>query len=65
MMSSREVERLLREGGFELKRQKGSHMRFVHADGRKVTLPAGKKDMPLGTLKSIEVQSGLRIVPEK
>jgi predicted RNA binding protein YcfA (HicA-like mRNA interferase family) len=30
-------------------RQKGSHIRFVHEDGRKTTVPDhGGKDVPLG-----------------
>jgi predicted RNA binding protein YcfA (HicA-like mRNA interferase family) len=33
---------------------KGSHIRFVHADGRKTTIPAhGGKDVPKGLLNKI------------
>jgi predicted RNA binding protein YcfA (HicA-like mRNA interferase family) len=40
--------------GFEAVRQKGSHIRFVHPDGRKTTIPDhGSKDVPHGLLIKI------------
>ena len=37
--------------GFVRVRQKGSHIRFSHSDGRKITIPDhGKKDVPKGLL---------------
>ena len=40
--------------GFEPVRQKGSHIRFVHPDGRKTTIPDhGNKDVPYGLLLKI------------
>jgi predicted RNA binding protein YcfA (HicA-like mRNA interferase family) len=40
--------------GFEDVRQKGSHIRFVHPDGRKTTIPDhGKRDVPQGLLVKI------------
>jgi len=40
--------------GFQKIRQKGSHIRFVHPDGRKTTIPDhGKKDVPQGLLMKI------------
>ncbi len=40
--------------------QKGSHKQFKHPSktGR-VTVPHPKKDIPIGTLRSIEKQAGL------
>ena len=32
---------------------KGSHLVFVHADGRKTTVPMHGRDIPLGTLRAI------------
>lgn len=61
-MSSREViRRLLDDGWFEVA-QVGSHKQFKHTthSGR-VTVPHPKRDLPLGTLKSIEKQSGLKL----
>jgi predicted RNA binding protein YcfA (HicA-like mRNA interferase family) len=41
---------------------KGSHLQFKHASkpGR-VTVPHPKRDIPIGTLKSIEIQSELKL----
>jgi predicted RNA binding protein YcfA (HicA-like mRNA interferase family) len=61
-MSSREViRRLLDDGWFEVG-QVGSHRQFKHATkpGR-VTVPHPKRDIPLGTLKSVEKQAGLKL----
>lgn len=46
----RKVKRL----GFEPLRQKGSHIRFIHPDGRKTTIPDhGRKDVPKGLFNKI------------
>jgi predicted RNA binding protein YcfA (HicA-like mRNA interferase family) len=40
--------------GFQRVRQKGSHIRFVHSDGRKITIPDhGNKDVSRGLLVKI------------
>lgn len=40
--------------GFVTVRQKGSHVRFEHPDGRKTTVPDhGGKDMPWGLMNKI------------
>ena len=61
-MNSREVIRRLQQHGWFEVAQTGSHKQFKHPvkPGR-VTLPFPKKDVPTGTLKSIEKQSGLKI----
>jgi predicted RNA binding protein YcfA (HicA-like mRNA interferase family) len=57
-MSSREiVARLIREDWTETKTGGGSHRQFKK-DGRRVTVPHPKKDLPVGTLKSIYKQAG-------
>ena len=44
------VERL----GFVRVRQKGSHIRFMHIDGRKTTIPDhGGRDVPKGLMAKI------------
>jgi predicted RNA binding protein YcfA (HicA-like mRNA interferase family) len=61
-MNSREViKELLRKGWFEVA-QVGSHKQFKHADkvGR-VTVPHPRRDLPIGTLKSIEKQAGIKL----
>ncbi|MBT4027634.1 type II toxin-antitoxin system HicA family toxin [Desulfobacula sp.] len=46
----RKVQKL----GFQRIRQQGSHIRFVHPDGRKTTIPDhGNKDVPKGLLSKI------------
>jgi predicted RNA binding protein YcfA (HicA-like mRNA interferase family) len=61
-MNSREIIRRLKEGGWLEVARSGSHKQFKHAakPGR-VTVPFPKKNIPLGTLKSIEKQAGLKL----
>lgn len=61
-MNSREVIRaLVADGWFEVARH-GSHAQFKHPTkpGR-VTVPHPKRDLPVGTLKSIERQAGINL----
>jgi len=60
-MDSRTIIKILkREGWFEVDRV-GSHVQFRHPDKKgRVTVPHPKKDIPAGTLKSIERQSGIK-----
>ena len=39
VLSAREVIRMLEHMGFEIVRQRGSHIRLKHEDGRVVTVP--------------------------
>ena len=40
--------------GFHATRQRGSHIRFEHADGRKTAIPDhGIKDVPVGLMNKI------------
>lgn len=59
-MDSRAVIAKLREEGWYKVAQSGSHVQFKHRlkKGR-VTVPHPRKDLPKGTLKSIERQSGI------
>ncbi len=59
-LSSRDVIRILRGDGWQPFAQKGSHQHFRHpTKPGKVTLPAGKKVIPTGTLRHIFRQAGL------
>ena len=60
-MNSKNIIKALKKDGWEEVGQKGSHIQFKHPvkEGR-VTVPHPRKDMPKGTLKSIEKQSGLK-----
>ena len=61
-MKSAEVIALLRKDGWIEVAQKSSHIQFKHPQkpGR-VTVPHPKRDIPIGTLHSIEKQSGLKL----
>lgn len=61
-MDSRKVLALLESNGWERVAQKGSHIQLKHPlkPGR-VTLQHPRRDIPLGTLRSIEKQSGLKL----
>ena len=59
-MDSREVIRRLEADGWFKVGQEGSHIQFKHPVKRgRVTVPHPKKDLPVGTLKSICRQAGL------
>lgn len=61
-MSSREaIQRLREDGWFEVAHE-GSHKQFKHGTKRgRVTVPHPVRDIPIGTLKSIEKQAGIRL----
>ena len=61
-MSSTEVIRRLKAHGWSEIARRGSHVQLKHLSkpGR-VTVPHPKKDLPIGTLKSIEKQSGVKL----
>lgn len=62
-MDSRTVIGLLRAEGWIYKGARGSHHQFYHpARPRKVTIPHPRKDIPIGTLRSIERQSGVTLI---
>jgi len=61
-MRSGEIIAQLRSDGWIEVAQKGSHIQFKHPvkPGR-VTVPHPKREISIGTLKSIEKQSGLKM----
>lgn len=61
-MRSRDVIAALLAAGWVEAAQKGSHKQFRHpARPGRVTVPHPERDLPIGTLKSIERQSGLKL----
>jgi len=61
-VSSREVIRALEAAGWRLARVNGSHHHFKHASKPGVvTVAHPQRDVKIGTLRSIEMQSGLRL----
>jgi len=60
-MNAKEVLKILYAQGFEQVSQKGSHLKLAKGD-KKVIVPVhGTRDIPVGTLKSIEKQSGITL----
>lgn len=61
-MKSADVISALKTDGWFLVATRGSHHQFKHPEkpGR-VTVPHPKRDIPVGTLKSIEKRSGLKL----
>lgn len=59
-MKSGDVIKILKAHGWFKVGQKGSHVQFKHpTKSGRVTVPHPKKDVPIGTLRSIEKQAGL------
>jgi predicted RNA binding protein YcfA (HicA-like mRNA interferase family) len=61
-LNSREVIKAIEANGWRFIGARGSHYHFIHPDrpGR-VTVPHPKADLAIGTLKSIEKQSGVKL----
>lgn len=61
-MKSKDVIKALTADGWYQVAQKGSHVQLKHPTKKgRVTVPHPKRDLPVGTLKSIERQSGVRL----
>ena len=61
-MKSRDVIAALIEDGWQRVAQKGSHVQFKHpSKAGRVTVPHPSKDIPIGTLRSIERQARLKL----
>ena len=58
-LGSSEVIRVLHEHGFFFVSQKGSHAKYKNASGRITIVPHPKKELPIGTTRSIIRQAGL------
>lgn len=60
-MDSRIIIKMLKQDGWHKVDQSGSHIQFRHPFKKgRVTIPHPQKDIPIGTLKSIEHQSGIK-----
>ncbi len=61
-MRSRDIIKRLEADGWRAVARKGSHVQFRHPVKKgRVTVPDPKRDVPIGTLRSIERQSGVRM----
>ena len=60
-MKVREILRLAFENGWEIKSQKGSHIKLIHTETNKTAIiPNHTGDIKKGTLNSIFRQLGLK-----
>ncbi|MBI4902214.1 MAG: type II toxin-antitoxin system HicA family toxin [Acidobacteria bacterium] len=60
-MGSREVITALLKAGWQEVNHAGGHNQFRHPTRKgRVTVPHPKRNIPLGTLKSIEKQAGIK-----
>ena len=61
-MNSRDIVRAIERDGWVHVATKGSHHQFRHPTkpGR-VTVPHPRKDLPVGTLRAIEKQAGIKL----
>jgi len=57
-VKSKNVVKILQKNGFEIKRQSGTHL-IMRKNDKIVVVPIHKETIPIGTLKSIEKQSGI------
>jgi predicted RNA binding protein YcfA (HicA-like mRNA interferase family) len=61
-MNSRRIIQLIEADGWRHVRTTGSHWHFKHPEKLGiVTVPHPKQDMPVGTVRSIERQSGINL----
>jgi len=61
-MDSRKIIKVLKQNGWMEVARVGAHVQFRHPDKKgRVTVSHPKKDIPIGTLKSIERQSGIKL----
>ncbi|TMJ34783.1 MAG: type II toxin-antitoxin system HicA family toxin [Alphaproteobacteria bacterium] len=59
LRASRDIIQRLRADGFELVSIRGSHHKFVQRQShRLVIVPHPKRDLPIGTVRSIYRQAG-------
>jgi predicted RNA binding protein YcfA (HicA-like mRNA interferase family) len=58
-LGSGEVIRVLQDHGFVFVSQKGSHAKYKNVAGRIAIVPHPKKELPIGTTRSIIRQAGL------
>jgi predicted RNA binding protein YcfA (HicA-like mRNA interferase family) len=62
VLKPREVMRILEQLGFEIARQRGSHIQYRHLDGRSTTVPFhGGRDISPILLRQIAKDIGLTV----
>ena len=62
-MNAKQIIKILEKNGWQLKRVSGSHYHYVKDGFPPVTIPLhGPKDLKVGTVKSIERDTGLKLL---
>lgn len=61
-MKAREIVKKLKEAGFLEVSQKGSHLKLMKDDKTTIVPIHPGRDVPIGTVKSIEKQSGVKLL---
>jgi predicted RNA binding protein YcfA (HicA-like mRNA interferase family) len=61
LYSSKQIQKVLEKLSFIFVTQKGSHAKFRNDKGNSVIVPMGKKEIPIGTFKSILRQADLSL----
>jgi predicted RNA binding protein YcfA (HicA-like mRNA interferase family) len=62
-VDSRSIIKALEADGWALKRVTGSHHHYMHpTKSGLTTVPHPKKDLPVGTVRAIERQSGVSLL---
>lgn len=61
LYSSKDIISVLNRFSFEFVTQKGSHAKLRNSEGRTVIIPMNRKEIPMGTFRSIIKQSGIDI----
>lgn len=60
-MTFKELEKIIKNDGWEYLNTRGSHVNYVHKTKQgKVTIPNHKGDIPKGTVNSVLKQAGLK-----
>lgn len=60
-MSARVAAKKMKKAGCQQKRQSGAHATYECPVGKQAVVPMHGGDIPIGTLKSIEKQSGVKL----
>lgn len=59
LRDSRDIIRRLQREGYERKSVEGSHHKYIHREKRRmVIVPHPKRDLPIGTVRSIYKDAG-------
>ena len=62
LVHSRKVIAMIIADGWRKVGHEGSHVQFRHPSKKgRVTVPHPKRDIPIGTLRSIEKQAGIKL----